>query len=241
VSTRRAILKDLSAFIVFNCALQQAPFIYGALPKNIGSVPDYDGPLPTRSSILGTRPALDSEERIAKNILIQAPKTPTPYSVARYFLAISEGQFGEAWKPYVAGWPVRWNPVIVEFFQATHTVPEGDVTSWCAAFANWCFQRTNSHPATANASSGSFRSFGTATTNPQEGDLVVFYETSSGQSSPHGHVGFFVEDYGDVVEVLGGNQIDGKDHSHRVSSKRLRKAGPVLTLHSFRTDPSLHL
>lgn len=56
----------------------------------------------------------------------------------------------------------------------------------------------------------------------------------------HGHVGFFVAEYGDTVEVLGGNQIEGHERCHRVSSKHIKKENRVLTLHSYRTDPRLH-
>ncbi len=237
--TRRELMKVLGCMTA-SAAMMQGSVLRGkTVPANIGMVPDYYGPLPNQPSILGNRPALDSEERVAKTILEKAPKLQTPFDVAKYFYAIGEGQFGPTWTPYVSGWPVRWNPVIVEFFQATHTVPEGDTTSWCAAFTNWCFRRITSVTATASASSGSFRTFGSPTTVPKEGDIVVFRKTKSGLSDPQGHVCFFVNDLGDSVEVLGGNQIEGKD-SHKVSTKRLLKAGPILTLHSFRTDPRLH-
>jgi uncharacterized protein (TIGR02594 family) len=210
-----------------------------SLPSAIGQDADFDGPLPKPPSKLGTRPPLDAEERVAKAIITGAPKGQTPFAIAKYFLAVGEGRLGAAWQPYASGWPVRWNPVIVEFFQATHTVPEGDITSWCAAFANWCFQRKNSTAATESASSGSFRTFGTATLQPKEGDIVVFRKTIEPESDPRGHVGFFVEDHGETVEVLGGNQIEGHERSHKVSSKRIPKSGAVLTLHSYRTDARL--
>jgi uncharacterized protein (TIGR02594 family) len=140
------------------------------------------------------------------------------------------------------GWPERWNPVIVNFFQATRTIPQGDVTSWCAAFLNWCFQQVNRVPATESASSGSFRTFGRQVLSPTQGDIIVFQNTNLVEASAgHGHVGFFVKDYGEEVEVLGGNQIDGHERSHKVSSKRLKKSGARLKLHSYRTDPRLKL
>jgi uncharacterized protein (TIGR02594 family) len=241
MATRRQIMNALGCFTVGQVLFEGMRLFAASIPANIGQVPDYDGPLPKAPSILGTRPALDSEERIARQIVTKAPKGPTPFAVAKYFLAISNGQFGPAWEPYTSGWPVRWNPVIVEFFQATHSIPEGDVTSWCAAFANWCFQRNVQSPATLSASSGSFRTFGVETVQPKEGDLVVFRKTNGAPSDPQGHVGFFVADHGNSVDVLGGNQIEGQAHCHKVSSKRLLKAGPVLTVHSYRTDPRLHI
>jgi uncharacterized protein (TIGR02594 family) len=210
------------------------------IPGGVGQNPDYQGPLPRNRSVLGTQPPKDAEERIAKDIITRAPKGPSPFEVAQYFLAIGEGQFGTVWEPYASGWPTRWNPVIVEFFAATHTATAGDITAWCAAFANWCFQRKNVIAATQSASSGSFRTFGVATLRPQRGDIVVFQRRDLGSSDPREHVGFFVADHGTSVEVLGGNQIEGHERSHKVSSKLLAKAGSVLTLHSYRTDSRLH-
>lgn len=211
-----------------------------ALPAGIGTTPDYQGPLPGGGGVLGRSPALNKERQTARAVLAKAPKGPVPLSVATYFLAVGNGDYGANWKPYVMGWPERWNPVIVSFFQATHTTPEGDETSWCAAFMNWCYQQVSNRPATGSASSGSFRTFGTETRSPQKGDIVVFESTNNLESAAgHGHVGFFVQDFGDEIEVLGGNQIEGHDRSHMISSKRLKKNGASLKLHSYRTNPAL--
>jgi uncharacterized protein (TIGR02594 family) len=206
-------------------------------PGRIGFDPDYVGPLPPESDSLGKKRPLDAEEKVAASILASSPLGPTPYGVASYFLSVGSGQYGDEWKPYVQGWPVRWNPVIVTFFQATSTEPEGDVTSWCAAFVNWCFLRADHGPATHSASSGSFRSFGTVTGNPSAGDLVVFRRTNVEKAAlGQGHVGFFVKDLGDKVQVLGGNQIEGRDGCHMISLKAISKIGTALVLDSYRTD-----
>jgi uncharacterized protein (TIGR02594 family) len=213
----------------------------GTLPEGIGIVQDYEGPLPSPGT-LGRSPALRAEQKVTKALLSKAPGGPNPYDVAKYFLAVGHGDYGDPWKPYIQGWPVRWNPVIVTFFQATDTKPEGDLTSWCAAFVNWCFLQAGKRPATHSASSGSFRSFGMSTSSPVEGDVVVFRRKDPAAADlGRGHVGFFVANHDTEVEVLGGNQIDGHDGAHMISSKRLSKEGKVLTLHSFRTDSRLHL
>lgn len=93
--------------------------------------------------------------------------------------------------------------------------------------------------ATNNASSGSFRCFGEETTTPQLGDIVVFKQVNHDEPCiGEGHVGFFVRDAGEKIEVLGGNQI----HSghHKISSKLLSKDGTTLKFHSFRTSDRLH-
>jgi uncharacterized protein (TIGR02594 family) len=204
------------------------------LPEGIGVLPDFAGLLPTKT--LGAQRPMGPEEQIAKDILAMAPTGLTAYAVARYFLAVGNGKYGDEWVPYVSGWPIKWNPVIVAFFNATNTRPEGDVTPWCAAFVNWCFLRALSMSATKNASSGSFRCSGVAAIPPAEGDVVVFRKIDDSEAcAGRGHVGFFVRDLGDSVEVLGGNQIEGHDGCHKICVQRLGKSGSVLQLHSYRT------
>jgi len=240
--SRRTVLKSLSCWAALS-SVDIEVFAQGEeLPSGIGATADYDGPLPPLpSKTLGNRPPRNAEEKIAKAIIEKAPVGPAPVDVAKYFLAIANGEYGKTWQPYAQGWPVRWNPVIVNLFQVTKTKPEGDLTPWCAAFVNWCVHRAGKGFATHSASSGSFRSFGHETNTPQSGDIVVFRRTNPASSTDaRGHVGFFVADHGGVVEVLGGNQIDRHDGCHIVSSKSLAKAGNILTLHSYRTDASLH-
>jgi|SRR5215471_9965167 len=224
----------------FGFTISHAQVPLQSLPSGIGTKPDFDGPLPSLSGELGKSPALKAEQQVARAILAKAPKGPRPFEVARFFLGVGAGDYGVKWKPYTMGWPERWNPVIVNFFQATRTVPEGDVTSWCAAFLNWCFQQVNGAPATDSASSGSFRAFGTMVSSPTPGDIVVFQSTNPMEAEKgHGHVGFVVRVLGEEVEVLGGNQIQGHERSHMISSVRFKKNGNLLRLHSYRSDPRL--
>lgn len=243
---RRAILRTIGycgASLAFGVRLQsQERIVPARLPEGIGTEADYSGPLPSKEDVLGRERALDPEIETAKQVLARAPVDGTPVDVARYFSSVGDGAYGEAWRPYVKGWPVRWNPVIVTFFQATNTAPMGDETSWCAAFVNWCFVRARKSAATHSASSGSFRSFGMLTNSPRSGDLVVFQRThpKTEIEKHQGHVGFFVADHGKEIEVLGGNQIVGHDKSHMICSRLFAKNGPVLTLNSYRTDKKLH-
>lgn len=205
------------------------------LPDGIGTKDDYFGALPPGR--LGTKKPLPPEERVAADVVAAAPKAGNPYDVARFFLDVGNGKFDPTWVPFVSGWPERWNPVIVESFNATDTVPKGDTTPWCAAFVNWCFLRATNNPATTNASSGSFRCFGASTAKPHPGDIVVFRRKDSTEECiGQGHVGFFVSQDKESVEVLGGNQIASQNQCHRISSKRIGKKGSVLEFHSFRTN-----
>jgi uncharacterized protein (TIGR02594 family) len=243
VKDRRKFMSGLSFSLLhlgLRSAISHAQVPVENLPSGIGTKPDFDGPLPRLSGELGKSPALKAEQQVARAILAKAPKGPTPIEVAKFFLAVGAGDYGVTWKPYTMGWPERWNPVIVNFFHATKTIPEGDVTSWCAAFLNWCFQQVNGVPATDSASSGSFRTFGTEVLSPAQGDIVVFQSTNQVESEKgHGHVGFVVKVSGEEVEVLGGNQIQGHEHSHMISSVRFKKNGNFLRLHSYRSDPRL--
>ena len=103
MKSRREFVKlaaNLGVVSIFvDCGIKAAT---AGVPQGIGLRPDYDGQLP-RQSVLGTQPPKDAEERIARSIISQAPKGPTPVAVARYFLAIGEGQLGPAWVPYVWG------------------------------------------------------------------------------------------------------------------------------------------
>src|SRR5688572_18898670 len=88
--------------------------------------------------ILGNHPPFPQEAESAQADERDAPRGTEPIAAARYFEALQElNDDGDA---YNGEWPVRANPVIVHFFMATKTTPAGDVTPWCAAFANYCLQ-----------------------------------------------------------------------------------------------------
>jgi hypothetical protein len=123
-----------------------------------------------------------------------------------------------------------FNPVVIGFFRGNGLKPSaGDETPWCAAFANWCISRSRARTAeeiifdnqtrgfgTQNASSGSFRCWGSETTDdPREGDLVVWAKagTVTGRcpTEGQGHVAFITKvEVGPhdkhSYHVVGGNQ-----------------------------------
>lgn len=176
---------------------------------------------------------------------------------------------------YVGEWSRKYNPVILSFFTATGRKPEGDCTPWCSAFVNWCLMRSregypkleelegkgNPGARTRSAASKSFRTWGTETTTPTDGDIVVFENKSDPE---HGHVGFYREmndtdrawakekkvNLDDFVKVLGGNQGRRRDIDQLASScKDATYYGGSVTItffprdarrHTFRTHPSLH-
>lgn len=194
----------------------------------------------------GTAPATNHEERIALEIVNNAPTNCTPIDVALYYLSVGQGNYGKEKIPYITAWPVRWNPVIVNFFKATKLKPSGDTTAWCAAFVNYCLMRAsmnknpipNSSERTKSAAAKSFRSWGRETMSPSPGDIVVFKNKND---PSYGHVGFFLKDMGDKILVIGGNQFEGNPVRHTINRKLIPKNGSVLVFHSYRTEEQLHV
>lgn len=206
----------------------------------------------------GTASPYPGEIAKSRQIVAQCPFKSTPFEVALFFDGLRQGSHNEALGPdthlYAEEWPVRANPLIVQFFDATTLrTPSGDQTAWCAAFVNWClvrarFGRSDAAellPATSSAASETFRRWGAATNDPQPGDIVVFrHRLDAGK----GHVGFFVGRAGASLLVLGGNQmplrvpggIYERGNTGEINIKRMPLEGADLILHSIRTDPSLH-
>ena len=171
----------------------------------------------------------NDEVAVSFRILFGAAGTSsTAVGTAKYFLDVSVKN-KDGWL-YKEEWPTpgRANPMIVGFFAMTQTLPsEGDQTSWCAAFVNFCLNAAGLR-GTDNAMSGSFRRLidqqENGHANPKTGDVVVFRDKGASGDAGHGHVGFFVspddiasgrffirpeekKKFGKgMVYVLGGNQ-----------------------------------
>jgi hypothetical protein len=166
-----------------------------------------------------------------------------------------------------------YNPVVIGFFRGNGLNPyAGDETPWCAAFANWCISRSRARQAseivfssqiratgTQNASSGSFRCWGTATTSdPREGDVIVWAKvgtvTGKCPTVGQGHVAFVekVEVGSDGkrrYQVVGGNQgfrgnpavgvsggvVRPQDVAQAVSRRVIGSGFSDRVLHSVRT------
>lgn len=224
------------------------------------AVPSLDDLLARELQARGTATPYAAEVQKAKEILTKCPVRQNPFQVAQFFADLRQGELnadlGSDAHLYGEEWPVRANPVIVSFFDATTLrTPAGDQTAWCAAFVNWCVEKGRQDredapkllPHTASAASATFRSWGLKTESPRPGDIVVFQHK---RESWRGHVGFFVSQVNDSIYILGGNQMparaklpDGtyeRRNTGEVNVNRMRMAGADLNFHSFRTDPSLH-
>ena len=109
--------------------------------------------------------------------------------------------------------PGGGHPRILEYLATCSDLEEGeaerDSTPWCSAFVNWCFER-NGIAGTGSGWARSWAEWGEPVDFPRLGAVAVW---ARGRTSPDepvvkGHVAFVVEDLGDALLVLGGNQSD---------------------------------
>ena len=196
----------------------------------------------TPSPSVGTAPARPWDVQRAFEILSAAPRAPqaTPFDTAVWFKDLKDtSKEGE---PFNAEWAQSTNPVITGFFNVTDTVPhDGDQTSWCAAFVNWCLaagRKNISCSATAQSFAWDRRKFPGAS-SPELGDLVVY---AALDGSRIGHVGFLSKPLGAPdpeggrkkgVWVIGGNQKardTGDEEKGAVTEKFYPEDHPALQI-----------
>lgn len=96
------------------------------------------------------------------------------------------------------------NPSVLKYFTETgHSFIHDDETPWCAAFLNWCAQKSN--VITKNLlNARSFLDCGVETKEPMLGDIVVFWRVAP--NSWEGHVGLYIRETEKLIYVLGGNE-----------------------------------
>lgn len=96
------------------------------------------------------------------------------------------------------------NKRVLQYFKDIgHSWVKDDETAWCAAFVNWVLLQLG-RKGTGLLTARSFLTYGTPTTNPTLGDLVIFWRGA--KSGPYGHVAFYLSHDKDYIYVLGGNQ-----------------------------------
>lgn len=78
-----------------------------------------------------------------------------------------------------------------------------DETSWCAAFIN-CMLKRAGKPYLRKLNARSLLNIGEEVICPQLGDLVIFWRES--KASWKGHVGIYISEDKNNINVLGGNQ-----------------------------------
>lgn len=203
-------------------------------------------------ALTGAKDPYGPEIDLGNELLKDIPTGKTPYEIAHRFYEwrkglVGEGQRKKQYSYYAREWPIRGNPVIMGFFDATgYRTPAGDTTWWCSAFVSWCIERSRVGkkdaekvwPYARGAASAAYRDWGKNVltelqSQPRRGDLVVFQNTSV---SYQGHVGFVHSVEGDDIMVLGGNQGAQNEYNGgevNIASFSM-KGGGRLRFHSFR-------
>jgi uncharacterized protein (TIGR02594 family) len=98
----------------------------------------------------------------------------------------------------------KHNQRIIEYFKKSgHSWVKNDETAWCSAFVNWVMAEAGL-PKTGKLNARSWLDVGRKVTNPQPGDVVIFWRSS--KNSWKGHVGFYVTERNGYIYCLGGNQ-----------------------------------
>jgi len=142
----------------------------------------------------------------------EVPATPrTPYEFARAELARDVEEIRGP----------QNNPRIVLYHSATAGGAAPDETAWCSSFVNFCVSQAGLTGTRSKwARSWHDQHWGRdVTASPVEGDIVVWRRKTPREDG--GHVAFFVDDLGDSIRVLGGNQ------SNKVCVTSYPKSGMV--------------
>lgn len=119
----------------------------------------------------------------------------------------------------------RDNPVIMQYYaDAGHPHITHDETPWCAAFVGAILKKAGL-PNTGLLTARSYLTYGVGLQTPEPGCIVVM--TRGNPNSWEGHVGFYVEDAGPNIKVLGGNQSNSVSIASFPKAKVLAYRNPV--------------
>ncbi len=97
------------------------------------------------------------------------------------------------------------NPEVLKYFDVLgyDGAKLHDETAWCSAYINWCAIMVGL-PYSGKLTARSWLNVGQKITEPQPGDLVVYWRGSP--DGWKGHVGIFIREEKGVIYTLGGNQ-----------------------------------
>ena len=96
------------------------------------------------------------------------------------------------------------NKRILEYHSTTGKFSD-DETSWCGSFVSWCLKEAGLLTlGSEGAGARNWLKYGTATTKPKPGDIVVYWRES--KSGWKGHVHFYQSEDANYIYGIGGNQ-----------------------------------
>jgi len=130
---------------------------------------------------------------------------------------LSYGQteyYGQTSNPWILQMIQRWIP----------WASDDSAIAWCSIWMNDVAKAASAEH-TSSASARSWLDVGVPIDMPEPGDVVILWRES--KTSWKGHVGLFVSEVGDVINILGGNQgnavsIKGYRRSRLLGYRRLR-------------------
>lgn len=129
---------------------------------------------------------------------------PKWIEIAEKELGVSERRGGE-------------NPRIIEYHKATTLKASEDEVAWCSSFVNWVMMKSG-YERTHSAAARSWLQLEKRLPKFEKYAIVIF---KRGNSSWQGHVGFAIEERGDYIRCLGGNQGDKVSYALYPKSKVL--------------------
>ncbi len=149
-----------------------------------------------RSVISTLKTSFQSRLQTLKNSLVKSPQTvtnivgstPKWFQIATEEIGVHEVKDGE-------------NPRIIEYHSHTTLHADHDEVPWCSSFVCYCLEKAG-YPSTKSAAAASYLAYGDEVKEPTVGTICVF--TRKGGC----HVGFYVSETADSINVLGGNQKD---------------------------------
>lgn len=150
--------------------------------------------------------------------------------VQKPWLNLAYNEFGVA---EYAG-PILNNSRIEQYHNSIQNNGVTDNVAWCSAFTNWCVEKSGINTQNITRSARSWANYGTQTTMPSLGSIVVFWRRPSSNENPqqngwskvqlknsgsYGHVGFYVEHIENRIMVYGGNQSSSANPQGEVCKK----------------------
>lgn len=120
------------------------------------------------------------------------------------------------------------NARVVEYHAVTTLHATSDEVPWCASFVGWCLEKVGIR-STKSAAARSYAQWGYELKTPRMGCIVVLQRAGD---PTKGHVGFYISETEDRVNVLGGNQ------KNRVCEETYRKDLVVTYRWPFPIEPT---
>lgn len=127
------------------------------------------------------------------------------------WMTIAEGEIGV--RTFADG---ESNPRIAAYHNGTNISGYDDKAAWCSSFVNWVLSQSG-YLGTNSALARSWLDWGVPLKEPCLGCVAILERENP--DGWQGHVGFFLRVEGDLIYLLGGNQLNEvREHSYPLAS-----------------------